>query len=779
MSASSCASFQKSYEDIANKLDLLNGQGDAHTDVLLLVKETLVSKGLGEWIMIVDNADDLPHLFVDHPDGRKDLMSYLPEDSPNSILYSSRTKTVACQLAAQGGIIFVEALSPEDSKSLLSEKLRTAGMASAPGESWSELLADLEYLPLAIVQAASYMIEHSWTVAACLHHYRADKSLHMLKHEFRDTTREEQGLSDERVIQGATNAVSPTFTATFSRIRNQDPYAAELLCLMAVYGSESRALRSIPKDILQEAKGEENDVRFAKSIGTLIGFSLVSTTDDNKNFRIHRLVQLSIGDWLYCHDQLDPWVCKAMVMISKPFPDRIASDLDEVQARELGTYVPYGLFGKTQEGCSRTEMEAAFALLIKASTYAGSIDQIPLCVQAAETASSVAIVHLAEDKLFEAHADLAVAKALFLKGEYDSAAQMCGTALQIYWETLGDEELSQDAVHLLGRILHARGDSKEALSLLTQIADRSTAQFGIDRTYERGMLTSKALCFAAITHNVAQLPSLVEEDDRLLEDVLKWTIKHKGAESMATRLAMTALASSLLRGNLDRAWELNEGALRLKGDPVYAEHPHARENFRIRALILYGQNKNVEAERWARLVWKSSEKVLGSKHPKTLEHAWTLALVLMAQRNWRESETFASRAYEGYTELYGPEDSLTTDSRIILEVAQGNQRKWGYKWVCNAFGLWTKQLHTAEEENERLRRVWIAEELPYDFRRFCRTGVAMIPEDLEAWKNHSLLRRLPARSFVGYIPGTLYEDHIRIISPKDASMALHIDIDSL
>lgn len=773
VSASSCASFQKSYEDIANKLDLLNGQGEAHADVLLLVKETLESKGLGEWIMIVDNADDLPHLFLDHPDGRKDLLSYLPEDSPNLILYSSRTKTIARQLAAQGSIILIGALGLPDSKSLLSEKLRTAGMASTPGEDWSELLAELEYLPLAIVQAASYMIQNSWTVSTCLQHYRADKSLHMLKHEFGDTTREERGLSDERIDQGATNAVAPTFTAIFSRIQSQDPYAAELLCLMTVYRWERVSLRSIPKDILQEAEGEENDVRFAKSIGTLTGYSLVSTRDDNKNFNIHRLVQLSIGDWLYCHDQLDPWVRKAVVMISKPFPDRIASDQDEVQAGQLCTHIPFALVGKTQEGCSRSEAEATVSLLIKISTYTGSMEQIPMCMKTAETALSLAKLHFAEDKLFEAHANLAMAKALLSKGEYDSADDMCRTALQGYGETVGFESIwNHDTLHVLGSVLDARGKGNEALNIHMHLVNVTKTTFGLDQAYDRGRYASMALTLAACYHSAAGPIDPSPLHEQVLEDALKWTIEHKGAESRAARLAMTDLAASLVRNHLNRAWEVNEEALRLKGEPLNPKDPRTRENLRIRTLVLYGRKENTEAERWARVVLDSSEKALGAKHPKTLEHVWILALVLMAQTKFAESEECASRAYEGYTELYGPDDRFTTDSQIVLEVALRNQHKWGYRWVWSPIGgVWSREQHNAEEDAALLRRVWIAEDLPYDARRYCITGFEMEPEDEEAWKKYYTLRRLPRRSFAGYVEGTLYEDILRFMSPKDRSWA--------
>jgi len=710
--------------------------------------------------MIVDKADDLPQLFVDHPGGRRDLLSYLPEDSPNPILYSSRTKTVARQLAAQGSIILIRALDLQDSKSLLSEKLKAAGMAGTPGEGWNELVTELEYLPLAIVQAASYMIENSWTVSMCLQRFRADKSMHMLKHEFRDTTREEQGVLDEQKDQGATNAVSQIFTTIFSQIQSQDPYAAEILCLMAVYINVSI---STPKEILQETEGVEHDVRFAKSIGTLLAFSLVSTKDDGKSFLIHRLFQLSLQDWLRCHDQYRPWACRGMTLLDKHLPGQIVSDQDGAKAAQLIRHIPIRFFEDLEETPPGSEKNVACSLFIKYSAYFASVENIAGCTLSAQFVWDFSRIFMAEDKLSKLNADLVKAKALFLEGEYGSAEEFCQTALNGYAPTLGPHEvLTHDAMHLLGLISHARGKYKEAYFIHKEVVNLSQAAFGLDRTYELGRISAMALSFAAHTYDLNEWFDPSFEEDRSLEEVLQWTREHKGAESRAARLAMTDLATSLLRGNIERAWELNEGALKLKGEPLNPADPHTRENLRIRALVLYGQNKNTEAERWARVVLESSETALGAKHPKTLDHAWTLALILIAQRKWGESEEFASRAYEGYTELYGPEDMFTTDSRLLLEVALWHHRKGGYQWVQMATGLWTRRQYTPNDWPARNYRLWVALELPYELYRYKLQQVEDLkPEHLEAWRNYSLIHRLPRRRFPDYVRATLFEDPIR------------------
>ena len=753
VSASSCSSFRKSYEDIATKLKLLDPREDAPQDVLQLVKETLESKEFGEWVMIVDNADDLPNLFIDHHDCRKKLLGYLPEGSPNPILYSTRSKTVARQLAASGDIIWVQALSGPEAAGLLIAKLKSAGMPHTLGEGWSELLHDLEYLPLAIIQAASYMAENEWTVPTCLEYYRADKSAQMLKHEFQDINREVQFPSGEETDHGPTNAVAPMFTTILSQIKSQDPYAADLLCLMAAYSP-----KFMPREILQETQDRESNVRFAKSIGILTAFSLVSTVVApmegwSDSIRVHRLVQRSIRDWLVCHDQFKYWYRKGLAIISKRFQSQIDTDGDIQKAYHLHAHTAIDPGSVTDPG---DERHALCELFMNISLFHGCMERLVICKMVAKSAHSYARLWMPEDLMIQAKTSLVLAKAFITHGEYDEAEDMCKAALEVYVEKFGNYGmLSQEGFHLLGSIYYARGQYEKAFKLLALVLDTGRRDFGMDDTYARGKVTSWALSLSAWLYNVALFYDYQSKDDFALREVLKWTIEHKGADSRATRIAMTNLASSLVRWNLEKAWELNEEVLRMKGEPLDPSDPPTRENLRIRALVLYGRNENTEAERWARVVLESSEKALGLKHPKTLEHAFLLALVLIAAKKHRDAEEFASRAYEGFTELYGLEDKWTKDCQIVLEVILAREHRWGYHWTRVGTGLWSRAMYSPEEFDEQNARVKVAEELPYKAHLSIKKRVDLSDEDLQTWRNYSLLKRLPCRVFSGYVSGTL------------------------
>lgn len=55
-------SFEKAYRDIGTLLKI-PGITDNMVDVKQLVRKTLSDEGSGEWLMIVDNADDVDILF--------------------------------------------------------------------------------------------------------------------------------------------------------------------------------------------------------------------------------------------------------------------------------------------------------------------------------------------------------------------------------------------------------------------------------------------------------------------------------------------------------------------------------------------------------------------------------------------------------------------------------------------------------------------------------------------------------------------------------------------
>jgi hypothetical protein len=117
----------------------------------------------GKWVFILDNVDDAAFL-VETPrtsqDGQtngvgsgnlRPLVTYLPQCPNGSILITTRSKYAALKLVEQRDIIAIEPMSKPDALALLEGKLGWHDNDA------TELAAELEFMPLAIAQAAAYI----------------------------------------------------------------------------------------------------------------------------------------------------------------------------------------------------------------------------------------------------------------------------------------------------------------------------------------------------------------------------------------------------------------------------------------------------------------------------------------------------------------------------------------------------------------------------------------------------------------------------------------------
>lgn len=116
-------------------------------------------------MLILDNIDN-PDLLSEVGDAgqqgqgtRKDgerrqpITVYLPQSQNGSVIVTSRSKDVALRLVEEKDIVAVQPMAPVYALSLFEKKLGPFDQ----GEDTAKLAAALEYMPLAIVQAAVHI----------------------------------------------------------------------------------------------------------------------------------------------------------------------------------------------------------------------------------------------------------------------------------------------------------------------------------------------------------------------------------------------------------------------------------------------------------------------------------------------------------------------------------------------------------------------------------------------------------------------------------------------
>jgi hypothetical protein len=171
--------------------------------------------------MIVDNVDDGSMFFEERNFFGKTLSEYIPQSSKGSVLFTTRNRDLGVDITPDQDPIDVPLMSLEEARTLLGDKIR--------GESTEieqlELLEELDYLPLAITQAAAFMAKRRNTVSQYIGLYQQSDSrkIQLLSHKFADSRREASPME----------SVVTTWVISFEYIRTENPRAADLLSLMS------------------------------------------------------------------------------------------------------------------------------------------------------------------------------------------------------------------------------------------------------------------------------------------------------------------------------------------------------------------------------------------------------------------------------------------------------------------------------------------------------------------------------------------------------------------
>lgn len=179
------SSLEQAYTEIAKKIGLKKSNEDE--DVKELVQEYLSSDKAGNWLMVVDNADDHDLFFGDGDNiGIEDL---LPQKEHGSILLTTRSRQVA-EAFAQNEVVDLEQMNYDEALPFLKKSLHKS-LTLQDEDTARDLLTHLTYLPLAIAQAAAYLNQTKMPIHKYLGLLRgAEKDLvRVLGRDFRDNTR--------------------------------------------------------------------------------------------------------------------------------------------------------------------------------------------------------------------------------------------------------------------------------------------------------------------------------------------------------------------------------------------------------------------------------------------------------------------------------------------------------------------------------------------------------------------------------------------------------------
>ena len=389
--ASNAARFEQSYRGIANCIKV-PGRQNPKADIFQLVHDWLQDEGKGRWFLILDNVDDAGFLLKARSAGRdgetssmegknlQPLISYLPRRQNGSVLITTRSRNVALQLVEQRDIIVVKPMEKRDAVALLQKKLGQLDSS----EEGIELAAALEYMPLAIVQAAAYISQR-----------RPRCSVQQYLEDFRRSDRKRTTLLDCEGGQlrrdwEAKNSIIITWQISFDYIRRTRPSAGDLLALMSFYdrqGIPETLLRDhleeeiiqqdqdkhdsnyeVPEDEDSASQSSTSDDTFEDDVLMLRDYSFISVNADGATFGMHGLVQLATRKWLKVYNQLEQWKQRFVSNLCAAFPTGDYENWAVCQA-----LFPHAKSAAAQRPEGEDSLRDWASLLYKAAWYAWRI----------------------------------------------------------------------------------------------------------------------------------------------------------------------------------------------------------------------------------------------------------------------------------------------------------------------------------------------------------------------------------------------------------------------
>ncbi|KAF2873795.1 hypothetical protein BDV95DRAFT_605272 [Massariosphaeria phaeospora] len=651
--ASNAARFETSYRDIADFVKI-PGRKNPKANIFQLVYDWLRDERRS-WVLILDNVDHAG--FLSEPcsdrdrsaggergsngDGSQPLKAYLPQCQNGAVLVTTRSRSAALELVERRDMIAVEPMSEADAVALLEKKLEGIEKSDRVGE----LAAALEFMPLAMVQATSYIV------------HRAPRcSVRQYLEKFQEGDRKRTSLlnfekGQLRRDRDAKNSIIVTWQISFDHIRHVRPSAADLLSLMSFFDRQG-----IPEALLRSRNGQSNvpekhggdaedvdsnvdedkdegedddqsdnsmdcegcedeDDEFEDDVSTLRDYSFITVTTRGSGFEMHRLVQLATWKWLEAHGQREKWKHQFIKNLCSALPTGGYENWTACQA-----LFPHAKSAAAQKPKGQESLEMWATILYRAGWYAEQI------------------------------------------GNGAEAEEMSVAALKTRKKLLGQEhEDTLWSISLVGNVYNLRGRWEEAESLFVQVMEMSKSKLGADHP---STLTSMAN-LASTYRNQGRW----EEAESLEVQVMEIRKSKLGADHPSTLTSMANLASTYRnQGRWEEAESLEVQVMEIRKSKLGADHPDTLTSMANLASTYRNQGRWEEAESLEVQVMEIRKSKLGADHPSTLTSMANLASTYWNQGRWEEAESLFVQVIEMSKSKLGADhpDTLTSMNNLAF-----------------------------------------------------------------------------------------------------------------
>ncbi|KAF2184996.1 TPR-like protein [Zopfia rhizophila CBS 207.26] len=570
------------------------------------------------------------------------LVDYLPNSYTGSIVFTTRTRKAAISLA-KNNIIQVNKMSRDNVMEVLRKTLLQTDLLSDES-TVTRFLDILDYLPLAIIQAVSYINKNNISIAEYIELCESSEEdiIEVLSEDFEDEGR----------YKDMKNPVVATWLISFIQICWQDKLAGEYLSFMACL-----VRQNIPRSLLPVAPSKK---RAIDVIGTLTAYSFITKHKSDDLFDMHRLVHMAMRNWLKQENKWRSWNQKALQQMNVIFPwprhenravwmkylphaQTIITSIDLLGGVELPSTLLYNL-----AECSRITGNYSKAEQLFRQT-----------------------LQLLENVLGKEHPDTlmsmtGLAISLRQQGKFAEAEAMDRQTLQLKEKVLGKEHPDTlmgmtglaSSLRQQGKFAEAEAMDRQALQLKEKVLGKEHPNTLMDMTGLASSLRQQG--------KFAEAEAMDRQALQLKEKVL-------GKKHPNTLMSMNNVAVSLQQqGKFAEAEAMDRQTLQLKKKVLGKEHPDTLMSMNNVAVSLRQQGKFAEAEAMDRQTLQFREKMLGKEHPDTLMTMNNVAVSLRQQGKFAEAEAMYRQTLQLKEKVLGKEhpDTLMSMNNVAVSFRQ-------------------------------------------------------------------------------------------------------------
>jgi tetratricopeptide (TPR) repeat protein len=585
----------QAYMAVARQLNIPR-RDEKGADIMRLVQNYLSDENTGRWLLVFDNADDMDMWSKPVSEQTSNrLLDYLPKSKHGKIVFTTRDRKVAVKLAPRN-IVEVREMNSDAATELLQKYLVEYDLA-ANSDATKALLAELTYLPLAIIQASAYIKANGVSIADYLSLLaeQDESTIELLSEDFEDDGR----------YENIKNPVATTWLISFERIQQRDPLAADYLSFMACIEP-----KEIPRTLLPEGPSRKKEM---DALGTLDAYSFITRREAGVDqvFDLHHLVHLATRNWITEKGLIRQWVMRTIQRLNKVLPDN--DDSRHTNITSWRKYLPHARCALLSDEIDRTGTDYTdLAWNLGSCLHSdGRYKEAELLFSEVTKRNRMV---LGEEHLITLRSTADLATIFCKMGRLKEAEELEVKIKDTRIRVLGEEhpETLRSMANLAATYTY-QGQWKEAEDLEVHVIDIRKRVLGEEHPntlYTMANLTTTYM-------NQGRW----REAHELGMQVRDATMRVLGEENLWTLRSLANLAATYRnQDQWKEAEKLEVQVMETRKRTLGEEHPDTLHgmNFLIRTYL--GQEKLNEAEELSVQVMDATKRVLGEEHPDT-QHA--------------------------------------------------------------------------------------------------------------------------------------------------------------